>query len=78
MDDGRIDGGYRVLAPSHPYLPRRRIGKGRDVLNALSQFVEHCDAALDQRAAIWCRLYALPAAVEQAHAEGVFEVGDRL
>jgi hypothetical protein len=47
MNDGRIDRGYRMLAPSHPYLSRRRISKGRDVLNALPQLVEHCDAALE-------------------------------
>jgi hypothetical protein len=65
-------------SPSHAYLSHRRIGKRRDVLNALPQFVEHCDASLDQRAAIRRRLYALPAAVEQAHAEGVFQICDRL
>src|SRR6476620_6135508 len=64
MDDGRIDCRYRMLAPSHPYLPGRRIGKGRDVLNALSQLVEHFDSALDERAAIWCRFYALATPVE--------------
>jgi hypothetical protein len=53
-----------MLAPSHPYFSRRRISKGSDVLNALAQFVEHRDAALDKRAAIWCRLYALAASVE--------------
>ena len=78
MDDGRIDGGYGMLAPSHANLAHRRIGKRRDVLNALSQFVEHGDTPLDQRAAIRCRLYTLPAPVEQAHAEGVFQVGNRL
>ena len=67
-----------MLAPSHAYLSHRRIGKRRDVLNALPQFVKHCDAPLDERAAIRRRLYALPAPVEQAHAEGVFQVGDRL
>src|SRR5438046_1215892 len=78
MNDRRIDRGYRVLAPSHAYLSRRRISKRRYVLNALPQFVEHCDASFDKRAAIRCRLYALSAPVEQAHAEGVFQVGDRL
>jgi hypothetical protein len=67
-----------MLAPSHPYLSHRRISKGRDVLNTLPQLVEHCDAALDKRAAIWCRLYALPAPVEETHAEGLFEAGNRL
>ena len=78
MDDGRIDGGYGVLAPSHANLAHRRIGKRRDVLNALPQFVEHGDAPLDQRAAIRCRLYTLPAPVEQAHAESAFQISDRL
>src|SRR5205085_6705341 len=78
MDDGRIDSGDRMLAPSHAYLSRGRIGKGRDVLNALPQFVEHCDASFDKRPAIRRRLYTLSAAVEQAHAEGVLQVGNRL
>ena len=77
MNDGRVDGGYGVLTSAHAYLPHRRIGKRCQVLNALSQFVEHCDASLDERAAIRCRLDALPAAIEQAHAEGVFKMGDR-
>ncbi len=78
MNDRRIDCGYGVLAPSHAYLAYCRIGERRDVLHALPQFVEHGDASLDERAAIGCRLYALPAPVEQAHAEGVLQIGDRL
>src|SRR5215510_4664762 len=67
-----------MLTASHAYLSRRRIGKRCDVLNSLPQFVEHCDAALDQRTTIWRGLNALAAAVEQAHAQCVLQIGDRL
>src|SRR5215475_15982501 len=69
MDHGRINGCYRVFAPSYAYFAYRRIVKRRDILHALPQFVEHGDAALDKRAAKRSRLHALPAPVEQAHTE---------
>src|SRR4029077_16165665 len=77
MDHRRIDGRYRVLAPTHAYLSHRRIVERRDILNALPQFVEHCDATLDERTAIRGRLDALPTPVKQAYTEGVLQVGNR-
>ena len=78
MDDGRIDRGDRVLAPAHAYLSHCRIGERRDVVHALAQFVEHGDAALDERPATGRRLDALPTPVEEPHTEGLFQVSDRL
>ena len=78
MDNSREDRGYHMIAPSHAYLSRGRIGEKRNVLNAPAQFVENRDSALDEGVTIGCGLDPLPAPVEQAHAKGIFQICNRL
>ena len=59
-------------------LPGRRVGQEFDVLHALAQVVEDRDAALLQCEAVGRRHDAAPPAVDQSHAERVFELGNRL
>src|SRR5262245_44378661 len=55
-----------------------RVGQGLERLYALSQLVENGHPALEQGLAIRRQFDALGAAIKQAHAQVVFEVGDRL
>src|SRR4029453_7886135 len=77
IDSDQYGAGRHRLAGSDPQFPRRRIGKELNVLDALSQLVEDRDAAFDERAAIRRWLDAARAAIEQAYAEGVFQLGNR-
>src|SRR5215210_1151000 len=61
VNDWREDRGYHMVAPSNTYLSRGWISEERDVLNALPQFVENRDTALDKSATVRRRLDALPA-----------------
>src|SRR5262249_2028389 len=53
------------------------IGEKLDILDALAELVEHGDAAPDDGVAVLRRLDAPRAALEQAHAERMLEVGGR-
>ena len=58
-----------------PQLPRRGVGHELDLVHACSEIIENRDAAPEQGAAVRRRLDALGAAIEQADAEHVFEIG---
>ena len=59
-----------------PYFPSRRVGEKLDILESLAQVIEHGHAAIEQRATVLGRYDALPVAVQQAHAERMFQVRD--
>ena len=61
-----------------PQLAGGGIRQKVDVGNALSQFIEDYSAPLDEGVTIVRRLDPLSRAVEETHAERMFEVGDRL
>jgi hypothetical protein len=67
----------RVLAASNAQLTRRWITEELDILDALSELIEDCKSALDDRVAILRRPDAARTAIEQADTEGVFEIGNR-
>ena len=60
----------------NPDFARCRISQEFDVPDALLQFVEHCNAAFEQRVAIHGRLDALRGSIEKSHAERMLEIGD--
>jgi hypothetical protein len=64
------------LRCANPQLPGGRIGEKSDILDALTQLVEHRDAALYKRPAIGGGLDPLPAPVEKTHPERMLEIGD--
>src|SRR5262245_57978887 len=66
------------LSATDPQLAGDWIGEKADFLDACPHVIEDGDAALEQRTAIERRLDALRAAVEQANAEEMFEIGDDL
>src|SRR4051794_40958686 len=67
LDDGEDGSTCRVLAARDPQFPRRRIGEEFYVFHALPELIKHRKATLDERAAIWRRLDALRAAIQQAN-----------
>ena len=69
------DGGNKArcqegIAPNS-HFPSRRVGEKLDVLHRLAQVIEHGHSTIEQRATVRGRLYALWAAVEQAHADAL-------
>jgi hypothetical protein len=67
---------HRIMR-ADPDFADRRIGQKLDVLHRLSQIVEHGRSAVEQRAAVLCRLSAMAAAIEQPHAHRLLKVRDR-
>jgi hypothetical protein len=72
-DSGDEAGGERRDAPDGQFA-RRGIRKKFDILHGLSQFVEHGNAAFEQRTSVFGRSNALPVTVEDAHAKHVFQI----
>jgi hypothetical protein len=78
VDHGRAEGGRHRDRGADAHFAGRRVGEKFDVLHGLAQFVEHHQAAIEQRAPVDRRLDALRRAIEHAHTERVLEIGDRL
>src|SRR5262249_44122517 len=60
-----------------PDFTDRRIGQELDALHALTQLIEDGCTAAEQCAAVLSRLDTSAAAIEQTHAERMFQLGDR-
>src|SRR5262245_24872436 len=78
IDHWRNDSGGQRLSSPNPHLAGGRIGEKVDVCNALSQFVEYSNAALDEGPSIGRGLHTLPRAVEQSHSKRMLEIGNHL
>jgi hypothetical protein len=59
------------------YFSYSRVFDGLDFPDPLPQFIEDSDASFDECTAIWRRLDAFGAAIEERHAKRVLNVGDR-
>src|SRR5262249_4401161 len=70
--------GSQSFRGTYPQFPSCRVGQILDLADARSKIVENGRAPLEQGATIERRFDAMRAAIEQAHAEGTFEVGDYL
>jgi hypothetical protein len=77
INNGRHKGCRQKWVASYSHFTDRRVGEGRDVLHCLAQIVEHYRSAIEQSAPVFSRRDPLPAAVEQTHAESVFEIRNR-
>jgi len=76
--DRRHYSGGKQLGGPDPQLAGGGIRQKVDVRNALAQFIEDDSAPLDEGVTIGRRFNPLSRAVEETHAERMFEVGDRL
>ena len=76
FDDGRNEGSSEKSVAPDPHIPGRRVGKKLDVLHHPAKFIEGSHSAIEQRASVFSWLDPLPVAIEQAHAECMFEVRD--
>ena len=70
--------GRKGVRASDPELSRGRVGEKADLVDTLVQLVEDGNAAFGEGAAILSRLNTVRAAIEQANAERVLHVGNRL
>ena len=78
LHDRALQSGEQGLGAADAQFSRRRVGHELDLVDAGAQVVEDRDAAPQQGTAVRGRLDALRAAVEQAHAEHIFEIGHHL
>src|SRR5256885_8250836 len=76
VDDARNEARGEKGAASDPHFASRRVGEKLDVLHALVQVIEYGCSAIEQGAAELGWLDSLRDAVEQAHAQGMFQVCD--
>src|SRR5271154_2685685 len=77
--DGVSDQSSRKeLRAGDTYFSRRRVCERFNFLDSLPQFIEYDVPALEQRGSVDRRLDAPRAAIEQAHAQRAFQIGDRL
>jgi hypothetical protein len=65
------------LRSSDTQFSRRGVGQELDRLDPLPELVEGCEAMSEERPAVDGGLNAPAGAVEQTHAEGMFQTGDR-
>ena len=66
------------LRTANAQLAGVRFGQEVELLDALTQLIEHGDAALQQCMAIDGGLNAVRTAIDQAQPHGVLDVGNRL
>src|SRR5262249_46392368 len=78
LSQGWEDPRNHDLRATNSQLASVGVGQGLKLSYALSQLVENAHPALEQGLAIRRQFDALRAAIKQAHAQVVFEVGDRL
>src|SRR5262245_37078736 len=77
IDDCRYETGRTGQCVPNPHLPSRRVGEKLDVLHALTQLIEYSDSTIEQSTTVLSRLDTLALAIEQAHADGMLQLGDR-
>src|SRR4029434_9946434 len=74
-------GGHEARADDHrsadAHLASRRIGEEGDAFDRLLELIAYGDAVAEQCAPVDGRLDAMRTAIEQAHAERVFQVRNR-
>ena len=78
VGDGWHEAGGHRFGTTNVQLPDRRIAQEFDLSDALPQFIENRNAALDQRLAVQGRLDSLGLSVEQPYAERLFQIRNRL
>src|SRR5690242_4750904 len=78
FNDRRNDGGGNRISRSDSQFTCGWIGEVLDVLYALPQFIEYHSASFNKGMAVGRWLNASPGAINQAHAQRMLEVGDRL
>src|SRR5262245_30096537 len=78
INNGRNKARSQYRAASDPQFSGSRIGQKYDILDALTELIEHGGAALRQGGAIDGRLGTVTVAFKQTHAEDVLKVRDCL
>jgi hypothetical protein len=77
VDDGQNWPARSVLAAPDAQFTRCWVAEEFNILHPLSELIEDRKSALEDRLAILRRPDAIRTAIEEAHAESVFEVGNR-
>jgi hypothetical protein len=70
-------GGSKRFGGSNSQFTCRRIGEEIEILNALPQFIEYRDSALDEGATMRRRFDTLARAFQETHPEHMFELGNQ-
>src|SRR5436189_4660966 len=78
IDDRRCKARRERIDTSDSHFTDGRVGKKLDLVDALTQLVECRKSVLENRAAIERGLDALAAAMQQAHAQGMYHAGNGL
>ncbi len=77
LDDCRHKTDSRGKAACYSDFARRRIGEEFDVLHGLPQLIEDGNSAIKQRASIDGEFDAAWRPIEEAHVQGVLQIGNR-
>src|SRR4029450_8123704 len=77
LDYGRNKASSEKVVASNSHFSSGGIGEKFDVLDSLTEVIEHSRSAIEKDPTVLGQLDALRVAVEQSHANSAFQFGDR-